>query len=166
MICFASFIIKAPMVNYVSEWVLGQDPLNRERIQKRILFYSRFPGGSILHTVASAIDLALWDIAGKVANLPVYKMLGAVRDKVPVYCHAYGKTYKETLEALYPKMEKYGYKACKVLVSSLGYDRNGQAERDIAAMFEGVRNAVGDDFEIGIDMSSKIYEPIQAKRKE
>ena len=88
------------MVNYVSEWVLGQDPLNRERIQKRILFYSRFPGGSILHTVASAIDLALWDIAGKVANLPVYKMLGAVRDKVPVYCHAYGKTYKETLEGL------------------------------------------------------------------
>ena len=164
LICLASFIIKAPMVNYVSEWVLGQDPLNRERIQKRILFYSRFPGGSILHTVASAIDLALWDIAGKVANLPVYKMLGAVRDKVPVYCHAYGKTYKETLEALYPKMEKYGYKACKVLVSSLGYDRNGQAERDIAAMFEGVRNAVGDDFEIGIDMSSKIYEPIQAKR--
>ena len=164
LFCVGSDKSVLEMVNYVSEWVLGQDPLNRERIQKRILFYSRFPGGSILNTVASAIDLALWDIAGKVANLPVYKLLGAVRDKVPVYCHAYGKTYKETLEALYPKMEKYGYKACKVLVSSIGYDRNGQAEKDMASMFEGVRTALGDDFEIGIDMSSKIYEPIQAKR--
>lgn len=164
LFCVGSDKSVLEMVNYVSEWVIGQDPLDRERIQKRILFYSRFPGGSILHTVASAIDLALWDIAGKVAGLPVYKMLGAVRDKVPVYCHAYGSTYKETLEALYPKMEKYGYQACKVMVSSLGYDRNGQAEKDMAAMFEGVRTALGDDFEIGIDMSSKIYEPIQAKR--
>lgn len=152
------------MVDYVSEWVLGQDPLDRDRIQKRILFYSRFPGGAILNTVASAIDLALWDIAGKVAGLPVYKMLGAVRDKVPVYCHAYGKNSKESLEALYPKMEKYGYFACKTLVPSLGYFPNAKAERDIDEMFSGMRSALGDDFEIGIDMASKIYEPIQAKR--
>lgn len=152
------------MVDYVSEWVLGQDPLDRERIQKRILNYSRFPGGAILHTVVSAIDLALWDIAGKTAGLPVYKMLGAVRDKVPVYCHAYGKNSKEALEVLYPKIEKHGYFACKTLVSSLGYDPNFHAERDIEEMFSGMRNALGDEFEIGIDMASKIFEPIQAKR--
>lgn len=152
------------MVEYVSEWVLGQDPLDRERIQKRILNYSRFPGGSVLCTVASAIDLALWDIAGKAAGLPVYKLLGAVRDKVPVYCHSYGKNAEESLEELYPKMEKYGYFATKILVPELGYYPNGRAEKAIAAMFEGMRNKLGDDFEIGIDMATKIYEPIQAKR--
>lgn len=152
------------MTEYVSEWVLGQDPLDRERIQKRILNYSRFPGGAVLHTVASAIDLALWDIAGKAAGLPVYKLLGAVRDKVPVYCHAYGRDSKAALEQLLPKVEKYGYRACKNMVSSLGYEPNGRAEREIVEMFDGMRRELGDDFEIGIDMSSRIYEPIQAKR--
>ena len=119
------------MVKYVSEWVVGMDPLDRERIQKRIFNYSRFPGGSVLYTAASAIDLALWDIAGKVAGLPVYKLLGAVRDKVPVYCHARGKDSKETLENVMPKLEKYGYKAFKVGVRSLGYYPYGKAEKEL-----------------------------------
>ncbi|QAT48794.1 mandelate racemase/muconate lactonizing enzyme family protein [Caproiciproducens sp. NJN-50] len=152
------------MTDYVSEWVLGQDPLDRERIQKRILNYSRFPGGSVLHTVASAIDLALWDIAGKIAGLPVYKMLGAVRDKVPVYCHAYGKNSKDALDKLMPRVEKYGYKACKNMVSSIGYFPTGQAENNLIEMFSGMRKKLGDNFEIGIDMLSKIYSPAEAKR--
>ena len=121
LFCIGADKATAEMVKYVSEWVVGMDPLDRERIQKRILNYSRFPGGSILYTAASAIDLALWDIAGKIANLPVYKMVGAVRDRVPVYCHTMGKDSKAALEMLQPKIEKYGYKACKVGVKGLGY---------------------------------------------
>ena len=104
--CIGADAAVMEMIKYVSEWVIGQDPLDRERIQKRILNYSRFEGGSILRTVVSAIDLALWDIAGKIAGLPVYKLVGAVRDKVPVYCHAYGKDTKETLDILTQKVEK------------------------------------------------------------
>ena len=152
------------MVKYVSEWVVGMDPLDRERIQKRIINYSRFPGGSVLYTAASAIDLALWDIAGKIANLPVYKLVGAVRDRVPVYCHTFGRNSKEALEMLMPKVEKYGYKACKVAVKELGYFPTGNAEAKLVEMFEGVRNAMGSDYEIGIDMQSKIYEPREGRR--
>lgn len=152
------------MIKYVSEWVIGQDPLDRERIQKRILNYSRFEGGSILRTVASAIDLALWDIAGKIAGLPVYKLVGAVRDKVPVYCHAYGKDTKETLEILTQKVEKYGYKACKTFIPTIGYYPYGSAEKLIAERFETMRKEMDDDFEIGIDMMSKTYEPAVARR--
>ena len=99
------------------------------------------------YTAASAIDLALWDIAGKVANLPVYKLLGAVRDKVPVYCHARGKNSKETLENVMPKLEKYGYKAFKVGVRSLGYHPYGKAEKELDEMFDGLRTALGDDMD-------------------
>ena len=152
------------MVKYVSEWVVGMDPLDRERIQKRIINYSRFNGGSVLYTTASAIDLALWDIAGKVAGLPVYKLLGAVRDKVPVYCHTMGKNSKEALERLLPKVEKYGYKACKTGVRSLGYYPTGKAEKELDEMFAGMRKELGDDFEIGIDMQTKIYEPAEGRR--
>lgn len=164
LFCVGADAAVLEMVKYVSEWVVGMDPLDRERIQKRILFYSRFPGGSVLYTAASAIDLALWDIAGKIAGLPVYKLLGAVRDKVPVYCHAHGKDYKETLAELLPKVEKYGYKASKVAVAGIGYDPVGSSERELQEMFAGLRKELGENFEICIDMQSKIYEPAEGRR--
>ena len=63
--------------------LLGQDPTNVERVMRRIRQRGGFkPWGSAV----SAIEMALWDIAGKAAGLPVYKLLGGkVRDKVRVY---------------------------------------------------------------------------------
>ena len=75
LFCVGADVAVLEMVKYVSQWVVGLDPLDREKIQKRILNYSRFNGGAVLYTAASAIDLALWDIAGKIAGLPVYKLL-------------------------------------------------------------------------------------------
>lgn len=164
LFCVGADAAVLEMVKYVSEWVVGMDPLDRERIQKRILLYSRFNGGSVLYTAASAIDLALWDIAGKIAGLPVYKLLGAVRDKVPVYCHAHGKDSRETLTAMLPKIEKYGYKACKVSVADIGYDLVGSSERKLQEMFAGLRKELGENFELCIDMQSKIYEPAEGRR--
>ena len=164
LFCVGADAAVMEMVNYISEWVIGMDPFDRERIQKRILNYSRFNGGSVLYTAASAVDLCLWDIVGKAVGLPVYKLLGAVRDKVPVYCHTRGKDSREALNELLPKIEKYGYKACKTAVGSLGYFPVGKSERELVEMFEGMRNELGDDFEIGIDMQSKIYEPCEGRR--
>ncbi|MBQ6452278.1 MAG: mandelate racemase/muconate lactonizing enzyme family protein [Solobacterium sp.] len=162
LFCVGADAAVAEMVHYVSEWVIGMDPLDRERIQKRILNYSRFEGGSVLRTAASGIDLALWDIAGKVANLPVYKMIGAVRDKVPVYCHAMGKNSQETYENLMPKVEKYGYKAAKVALRGAGYLPEGEAINEAVEMFSGLREKLGDAFEIGTDLQTKIYTPAEA----
>ena len=164
LFCVGADKAVAEMVKYVSEWVVGMDPLDRERIQKRIINYSRFPGGSVLWTAASAIDLALWDIAGKVANLPVYKLLGAARDKVSVYCHTRGKDGAEAADNFQAKADKYGYKACKTGVRSLGYFPTGKAERELVEMFDTMRQRLGDDVEIGIDMQSKIYEPYEGRR--
>ena len=49
LFCIGADKAVAEMVKYVSEWVVGMDPLDRERIQKRIINYSRFNGGSILY---------------------------------------------------------------------------------------------------------------------
>ena len=54
LFCIGADKAVAEMVKYVSEWVVGMDPLDRERIQKRIINYSRFPGGSVLYTAASS----------------------------------------------------------------------------------------------------------------
>jgi L-alanine-DL-glutamate epimerase-like enolase superfamily enzyme len=72
-----------PHVLYYRDFILGQDPTDVERVVSRIRRLGSFkPWGAAV----SAIEVALWDIAGKAAGLPVYKLLGGkVRDKVRVY---------------------------------------------------------------------------------
>ncbi|OGO05911.1 MAG: mandelate racemase [Chloroflexi bacterium RBG_13_56_8] len=72
-----------PHVLFYREFLLGEDPTNVERVMMKIRRLGSFkPWGSSV----SAIEMALWDIAGKAAGLPVYKLLGGkIRDKVRVY---------------------------------------------------------------------------------
>jgi L-alanine-DL-glutamate epimerase-like enolase superfamily enzyme len=72
-----------PHVLFYKDLILGADPTDVERVMTRIRRMGSFkPWGSAV----SAIEVALWDIAGKAANLPIYKLLGGkVRDKVRVY---------------------------------------------------------------------------------
>ncbi len=72
-----------PHVIFYKDYILGQDPTNVERVMMQIRRMGSFkPWGSAV----SAIEMALWDIAGKAANLPVYKLLGGkVRDQVRIY---------------------------------------------------------------------------------
>jgi L-alanine-DL-glutamate epimerase-like enolase superfamily enzyme len=72
-----------PHILFYRELILGQDPTNVERVMRRIRRLGSFkPWGSAV----SAIETALWDVAGKAAGVPVYKLLGGkVRDRVRVY---------------------------------------------------------------------------------
>ena len=72
-----------PHVMFYKQLILGEDPTNVERVMLKVRRLGSFkPWGSAV----SAIEMALWDIAGKAAGLPVYKLLGGkVRDKVRVY---------------------------------------------------------------------------------
>ncbi len=72
-----------PHVLFYKDLIIGMDPTNVERVMQRIRRLGSFkPWGSSV----SAIEMALWDIAGKAAGLPVYKLLGGkVRDRVRVY---------------------------------------------------------------------------------
>jgi L-alanine-DL-glutamate epimerase-like enolase superfamily enzyme len=73
----------APHVRFYKDMIVGEDPTNVERVMRGIRNMSAFkPWGSAV----SAIEIALWDIAGKAAGLPIYKLLGGkVRDRVRVY---------------------------------------------------------------------------------
>ena len=72
-----------PQIEYYKEMILGLDPTDVERVLLRIRRFGSYkPWGSGV----SAIDVALWDIAGKAAGVPIYKLLGGkIRDKVRVY---------------------------------------------------------------------------------
>src|ERR1700733_2550400 len=72
-----------PMVLFYRDYLLGEDPTDVERVMLKIRRLGAFkPWGSAV----SAIEIALWDIAGQVAGVPVYKLLGGkVRDRVRIY---------------------------------------------------------------------------------
>src|SRR5215831_16544203 len=72
-----------PMVLFYRDYILGEDPTNVERVMLKIRRLGAFkPWGAAV----SAIEIALWDIAGQVAGVPVYKLLGGkIRDRVRAY---------------------------------------------------------------------------------
>ena len=72
-----------PMVLFYRDYLLGEDPTDVERVMLKIRRLGAFkPWGAAV----SAIEIALWDIAGQVAGVPVYKLLGGkIRDRVRVY---------------------------------------------------------------------------------
>jgi L-alanine-DL-glutamate epimerase-like enolase superfamily enzyme len=74
--------------------LLGEDPLMIEALWQKMFVRTRQYGrrGIVMNAI-SGIDIALWDIAGKVAKMPVYKLLGACRDRVEAY--ASGGFYQE-----------------------------------------------------------------------
>lgn len=72
-----------PHVLFYKPWLLGEDPTHVERVMMKIRRMGSFkPWGAAV----SAIEMALWDIAGKAAGIPVHKLLGGkIRDQVRVY---------------------------------------------------------------------------------
>jgi len=69
--------------------VIGEDPRHIERIWQKMYRHGFWKGGFVHMSAISGIDQALWDILGKLCNVPVYMLLGgAVRDRIRTYTHA------------------------------------------------------------------------------
>lgn len=120
------------------EYIEGQDPLNRGKIQD--ILTNRFWWSGKLY---GALDFGLWDIAGKYFKLPVYKLLGATREKVLAYGstihHGKDENFIQTVLACKEK----GYKAIKIHPYCV-------ADDDIRLCYK-VRKAVGDEMILMID---------------
>ena len=87
-------------------YLIGQDPLRIEHHWQYLYRYSHFRGAAIMGAL-SAIDIALWDIAGKHFDAPVYQLLGGkCRDKARVYYHVFGRTTEELVRGCVDAKEK------------------------------------------------------------
>ncbi len=89
----------AAVVETFKRYLIGQDPLRIEHHWQYLYRWCHFRGAAIMGAL-SAIDIALWDIAGKHFGVPVYQLLGGkCRDRARVYYHVYGATTDEQIEA-------------------------------------------------------------------
>ena len=176
-----------PFVLFYKDYLIGEDPTNVERVMMKIRRMGSFkPWGSAV----SIIETALWDIAGKAANLPIYKLLGGkVRDQVRCYA-SYGKGIRFTVEGKTPqhyrdwaeKVKSSGY-GWEIIKENLGFhgpsmkndpdfsysnlSKSPESKKDnpyyrgpmkitgykmIVDHVEGMRTALGDDIDLGLDI--------------
>ncbi len=154
-------IIRAT-IEHLTPLLIGQDPLNVERIW-HALWVPKLIGRRGMTTRAiSAIDIALWDLRAKAANMPLYKLLGGYRDRVPTYIA--GGYYEEGkgLRELAREMEEnvaMGANAIKMKVGALSIRADAERVRV-------VREAIGPDVKLMVDANCayKVYEAIQLAR--
>ncbi len=112
--------------------LIGKDPLQRERILKVLRSgYVLLPPSAL-----AAIDIALWDIAGKVANLPLYKLLGGYQDSVAAYASTPTFATLEGYLDFVEEMLAAGFTACKFHVWG-NPQRDIQLIQGVAKRFEG-----------------------------
>src|SRR5437660_802107 len=148
----AKAIIEAPVSHKIcrglAECVLGQDPFEIDRLVHRMLEGSIFFGrhGAVIQAM-SGIEIALWDIAGKATERPVYQLLGgAFRKKLRAYASIlFGDTPAET-ERIGRELAKQGYRAVK-----FGWGPMGQSEESDLAHVQAARRALGPNTELMVD---------------
>jgi mannonate dehydratase len=100
--------------DHVCPLLIGRDPQKIEDTWQYLYKGAYWRRGPVTMSAIAAVDMALWDIKGKLANMPLYQLLGgASREGVTVYTHANGKDIGETLDAFARYQEK-GYKAIRV----------------------------------------------------
>jgi L-alanine-DL-glutamate epimerase-like enolase superfamily enzyme len=79
-------VVQAILEREIQPVLLGKDPAYPRRIREDLWKALEYQGvGGVTQFAIAAVDIAVWDILGKQAGLPVYKMLGAYRDRIPVY---------------------------------------------------------------------------------
>ncbi|SVB51605.1 uncharacterized protein METZ01_LOCUS204459, partial [marine metagenome] len=150
-------------VEYFAEQLVGQDPTEIERNWALCYQGARFPIGSTGLAALSAIDQSLWDITGKVLDKPVYELMGGrVRDKIRAYWDIHGTTPNELAEDARKQVDK-GFTALKAspLSPSWREMRWNDAVADGLARFKAVREAIGNEIDVGFDAHAAIFEPIR-----
>ncbi len=102
--------------------LIGRNPMRIENIWKTLFFLPYYRSGSVHLSAISGVDMALWDIKGKVADLPLYELLGGkVRTELLTYKSAGGGSFEEVEEGVRKLME-IGYKVIKVQILPPGAD--------------------------------------------
>ncbi len=152
-----------------SYWI-NQDPWQTEHLWHRMFFKEEdFGSTGFLPGAMSGIDNALWDLKGKLVNLPVYKLLGGANPGAIQLYGSFGRTPDTPGLPLYTPAEmaaiaanfvQQGYKAVKarMQIRTLNVDPNPDLTFDIV---KAVRKAIGDEIELFVDFNNG-YTPAKA----
>jgi len=128
---------------------IGEDPLNNERIWEKMYWATLQYGrrGAPISAI-SAVDIAIWDLKGKILNQPVHKLLGGHRDTVPSYGSGVNLNY--TREELAKEMRDYIKDGFKIVKMKIGR-RDPQDDLERIKL---VRDTIGPNIDLALDVNN------------
>ncbi len=140
-------------------YVIGSDPFNIEALVLRITRDDFETPGATEMTAIAIVEMACWDIVGKVTGQPVYRLLGgACRDRIKAYANGWytGERTPEAFAQAARRVVDRGYRALKLDPFGAGAgELEGEEHLASLALVEAVRDAVGPDVEIFIEMHGR-----------
>lgn len=181
--------VASTLEQHIAPLLVGRDPDRIEDTWQYLFRGSYWRGGPVLMTALAGVDLALWDIKGKRAGLPVYSLLGGkTRNGALVYTHCGGRDFEEVTDQVRAAQEQ-GFQVIRAQVAIPGlastYGMAGAQEaatatwsqdtpalelwdpgaylRCIPRLFEHLRASLGDEVELLHDVHERLN-PIQAAR--
>ena len=167
--------VKCLIEEYIRPLLIGRDAHAIEELWQLMHQNAYWRNGPIENNAISGIDMALWDIKGKLSNMPLYQLFGGkVREGVPIYRHADGKDLGELCD----NIEKYRAQGIThIRCQSGGYGGSGYGAapvgtvenappgvyldqrkymRETVKLFDGIRNRVGFDVELCHDVHERL----------
>ncbi|WP_326809935.1 starvation-sensing protein RspA [Streptomyces scopuliridis] len=171
--------------DYLAPQLIGRDPADITDIAATLHVSGYWRSGPVLNNALSGVDMALWDIKGKQAGLPVWQLLGGrCRTAVPLYAHAAGRDAEEVADEVKDLMSQgYRHVRCQVAVPGAGtYGAPAAAapgsarppltpnawdpaayRRTLRGLFEYLRREVGAEVELIHDLHERVH-PTDAVR--
>jgi galactonate dehydratase len=154
----------AAYIHDFADLLIGGDPFRIEHYWQMMFRSGFFPAGRVGCAAISAIDIALWDIKAQALGVPLYQLLGGlVRDKVVCYPHIRGNTTEELVAAARGKVAE-GWRFVRfdprIEADGRHFEPSAAARRCIAD-FAAVREAVGEEVEIIVDLHTR-FDPADA----
>lgn len=143
-------------VEHMSEYLLGQDPLQIERHWQVMSKTGMYRGGPVFASAVAGIDQALWDIAGKQAGMPVYQMIGGpARDRVRMYGWVGGDEPEELADAISLQLEA-GFTAVKMNASGkMGMSPTVDDIDGVALRLSAARDVLGPHRDVAVDFHGR-----------
>jgi galactonate dehydratase len=138
-------------------YLVGRDPADIEMHWQAMYRWPRWRGGPILNSAISAVEIALWDILGQALGQPIWRLLGGkARDRIQMYVHAGGSS-PEQYAKNWLQAKDEGWTGCKAAFITTQGDVIDpvRSVREGIANLKAVREAVGPDFRICIDLHGK-----------
>jgi mannonate dehydratase len=172
--------VETAIDKFLKPFLIGKDATRIEDIWQSAFVSSYWRNGPVLGNALSGVDMALWDILGKRAGMPVWQVLGGkCREAVDTYRHAAGETFEE-IEEQVRQFQSEGYRHIRVQASVPGQatygsgDGRGNAGASVPAnrrvdvweprpyvllvprLFEHLRKKLGDDVELLHDIHERV----------
>jgi mannonate dehydratase len=158
---YQTHAVIAALEKHLIPWLIGKDPDRIEDLWQSSHLRTYWRNGPVNNNVLSGLDMALWDIKGKRAGMPVYELLGGkVRDAVPCYDHA-GSNDVEAAVAAAQKSIAAGYRHVRIQFG--GYGGGGFIPPGQGSRPEGAASIPAFDEETYVERVPKMFEQIRAR---